>query len=132
MRGFTLVELLVVVAAAALLAALALPAYQAQWRNAQRADAVAALLRVELAQAGHRALHGLYSADLRALGQRSALVADGRWRVEIAAAHAEGYVARAVALDDALRRADAACATLTLEVDGLQTRRGPDARCWSR
>lgn len=51
-RGFSLIELMVVVAIVALLAAIALPAYQAQIAKARRADAQAVL--VETAQAMER------------------------------------------------------------------------------
>jgi type IV pilus assembly protein PilE len=129
-RGFTLVELLTATAIAAVFAAVAVPTYQSQVAQARRADAAAALLRLELAQAGYRANHGLYTADLRALGPRTAASDAGRYRLEIAEVHADGYLARAVPVDAAVRRSDVHCAVLTLEVHGLHTRRGPSDRCW--
>lgn len=129
-RGYTLVELLIACTVVALLAAVALPSYRWQVQRAQRADAAAALLRVELAQASHHAHHGLYTADLRALGQRSGLSAEGRYRIEIAEVRAAGYTARAVPVDMRVQQGDGECAVLTLEVEQLHTRRGPAARCW--
>lgn len=126
-RGFTLVEVLIAVTLAGLLAAVALPAYQGQVERARRADAAAALLRLEMAQASHRAHHGTYTRDLRALGTAAGFSPDGRWRVEVAAVHAEGYTARAV---PAMGEVRGDCAVLTLEVDGLQSRRGPARHCW--
>jgi type IV pilus assembly protein PilE len=130
-QGFTLVELLTAAAIAAVFAAIAVPAYQSQVAQARRADAAAALLRLELAQAGYRASHGLYTADLRALGPRTAASDGGRYRLEIADVHAEGYRARAVPSGANVRPGDGTCAVLTLEVDGLHTRRGPSDRCWA-
>ncbi|WP_119292821.1 type IV pilin protein [Azohydromonas sediminis] len=127
-RGFTLVELLIATAVVGLLAAVAWPAYRGHVEHARRADAAAALLKLELAQARFRAHHGLYTRDLRALGQSAHVGADGRWRLEVADVHAEGYTARAVAA--AASGGD--CDVLTLEVDGLHARRGPAPRCWGR
>jgi type IV pilus assembly protein PilE len=127
-RGFTLVELLIATAVAGLLATVAWPAYRGHVEQSRRADAAAALLKLELAQASFRAHHGLYTRDLRALGQSTRVGADGRWRLEVAAVHAEGYTARAVAST----ASGSDCDVLTLEVDGLHARRGPAPRCWGR
>jgi len=127
MAGFTLVELLIAATVVGILAAIAWPAYTAHIEQARRADAAAALLRVELAQARFRAHHGLYARELRALGVPAQAGADGRWRIELAAVHAEGWRARAV---NEQARAGDACAALTLEADGLHLRRGPLPRCW--
>ena len=64
--GFTLVELCIVMTVAGLLLTVAWPSYRAQLLRGQRADAVAALQRVQLAQESHRAFHGLYAAQLEA------------------------------------------------------------------
>ena len=67
-RGFTLIELLIALAIAALLAAIALPSMLHRLTKARRADATAALERLQIAQERHRALHGLYAGDPAALG----------------------------------------------------------------
>jgi len=126
-RGFTLLELLIAAALAGILAAIAWPAYTAQIEQSRRADAAAALLRVELAQAGFHAHHGLYTRELRALGVPAQAGDGGRWQIELTRVHAEGWRAQA---RNSAARSDDDCAVLTLEVEGLQVRRGPALRCW--
>lgn len=64
--GFTLVEALVAVLVAALLAVVALPGLAAQIRAARRAEAIAALLQVQQAQERWRAQCACYAASLAA------------------------------------------------------------------
>lgn len=128
-RGFTLVELLVVLAATALLLGVALPGYRSQLQRAGRADGVHALTALQAAQERFRAAHGLYADRLAALAVPESSL-QGRWRIALEAAGVEAYRARATALG--AQAADGACAVLTLEVDAGFARSGPDARCWNR
>lgn len=63
-HGFTLIELMVVVAMIAILAALAVPAYQDFVRKARRADAKRDLTALQLAQERWRANNVAYTATL--------------------------------------------------------------------
>ena len=129
MRGLTLVEVLVVLVLAALLAGAALPSYQGQLRRAARADAVDALTRLQAAQERHRAAHGWYANQLSALGF-AATSMQGRYAIALAPLGAERYQARAEARG--AQSADGECAQLTLDVDQGFARQGPSARCWNR
>lgn len=131
-RGFTLVELCVVLAVAGVLAAAAWPSFQSQLQRGRRAEAVAALLRVQIAQESHRAHHGLYAARLQALaGASSASSRDGHYDIELEGGGA-GYEARAVARAGGTAAGDGDCATLRLQVhDGIADF-APSARCWNR
>lgn len=60
-RGFTLIELMIVVAVIAILAAIAMPAYTDYVRRARRSDAIQELLRLQQAQEKWRAGHSTYS-----------------------------------------------------------------------
>lgn len=60
-RGFTLIELMIVVAIIAILAAIAMPAYTDYVRRARRSDAIQELLRLQQAQEKWRAGHSTYS-----------------------------------------------------------------------
>lgn len=130
--GFTLVELCVVLAVAGLLAAAAWPSFQSQLQRGRRADAVAALLRVQMAQESHRAHHGLYASQLQALrGAGAPRSSEGLYDIELAGGGA-GYEARAVARAGGAAAGDAPCATLRLQVHEGLAEFAPSAACWNR
>jgi type IV pilus assembly protein PilE len=131
--GFTLVEVAVVLALAALLASAALPSFEAQLQKSRRADAVAALTRVQWAQEQFRAHHGLYAQQLSQLqGAGGGVSAEGLYAIELRAVGPTGYVAAARALADRVQSADRACREITLGVHDGQASHGPTARCWNR
>lgn len=59
--GFTLIELMVVVAVVAILAAVALPSFREQVRKSRRSDAMAEVGRIQLGLERWRADHPSYS-----------------------------------------------------------------------
>lgn len=63
-RGFTLIELMIVVAIVAITAAVALPSYLGSIRKGRRADAIAEVSRVEQAQERWRANNPTYNNDV--------------------------------------------------------------------
>ena len=131
--GFTLVEVAVVLALAALLASTALPSFQAQLHKSRRTDAVAALTRVQWAQEQFRAHHGLYAQQLTQLkGAGHGLSAEGLYAIELRAVGPTGYVAAARALADRAQASDRACQEITLGVHEGLASHGPTARCWNR
>jgi type IV pilus assembly protein PilE len=137
-RGWTLTEMLVCLALLGILAALALPAYQEQQRQARRSDGQAALLRLQTDQARWRSMHDSHAHDLAALGWPSDLSALGHYRVRLVESTAESYTAQAVALG--AQAADHACTPLQLRWQGaahvvLGAGASPHsdvARCWRR
>jgi type IV pilus assembly protein PilE len=131
--GFTLVELMVVLCLAALLAAVAWPSFQAQLQRSRRADAVAALTRLQIAQEQHRAHHGLYATQLAALGGAGVpRSAEGWYQIELLDAGGDRYEARARALAGSPAAADADCPLLSLQVREGMAAHAPSARCWNR
>lgn len=62
--GFTLIELMLVVAIVGILSAVAMPMYSDYIEKSRRSDAVAALLSLQMAQERHRAVNTSYSASI--------------------------------------------------------------------
>ena len=137
-RGFTLVELMVVVAIGALLATLGYPMLASVVRRVHRVDALAAIAHAQLLQQRHRSVSTRF-ATLEQLGIATT-IAGGRYRLEASEPSATGYVLTASA--QGAQVGDAACRVLRVEVSGADVRRssGPDAetrneapqngRCW--
>ncbi len=142
-RGFSLIELMIVVAIVAILASVAYPAYQDHMRKTRRADAQTGLL--ELAQFLERfyTTNGRYT---NADGTRPALPftaspkdGGGVYTLQfnetgIAAAERPGrYVLEAVPIAAGVMNNDP-CGTLRLSSTGAKTRTGALAAdlCWRR
>jgi len=144
-NGFTLVELLAVLAILGILAALVYPSYTQQMVKARRIEAQLALLDAMQRQEQYRALHHAYSAFSIDAGDVDA----GQfptWSGNSAAASAyelDGYacpghdIAQCIELrarpgtahvDTGF--ADPECGALTLDSTGRQTASGPSPRCW--
>ena len=131
-RGFTLVELMVAVTLACLLAGMAYPSFQSSASRARRIDAVAALTRVQIAQENFRANNGSYSQHLAGLrGAASPRSEAGAYDISLSNVSGEGYLATATARSDGPQAADDECARLTVNLSGGFSERGPTQRCWN-
>ena len=119
-----------VCAVTAVLASVALPAYQHTTLRAARSDAVDALTRVQAAQEMFRAQHGRYTEDITALRGAAPISPQGRYTVELALAGPEAFSATARARGE--QRRDDECAALTLSVVQGFPSIGPLPRCWNR
>ena len=75
--GFTLIELMIVVAVASILVAIAVPTYQNQIRHSRRTDAKTALLDMAVRQEKYLTLNNSYSSTATNLGYSSLGVAIG-------------------------------------------------------
>ena len=67
-RGFSLIELLIVVVVIGILASIAVPSYQNYVRRSNRSDTLAILLKMQLQQEKWRANNSTYSSDASVLG----------------------------------------------------------------
>eukprot|EP01030_Chromulinospumella_sphaerica_P007117 gene7117-6960_t len=101
------------------LAALALPAYQQQQRQARRGDGQAALLQLQMDQARWRSAHDNYTDTLGALGWTSDRSAQGHYQISITEATADSYTIEAAALG--AQAADRDCNPLRLSWQGSAT-----------
>jgi type IV pilus assembly protein PilE len=130
-RGFTLVDLLTTGAVVGVLAAVALPSYQAQVLRARRADAVAALTLLQAAQERRRAQFGLYSDDFAALKVASAST-EALYTLSVQLTGPDSYRATATPLAGTPQAGDRDCPQLALQVQSGFAQIGPSARCWNR
>jgi type IV pilus assembly protein PilE len=130
--GFSLVELCVVLALVGVLATVAWPSMQAQLQRSRRADAVAALMRVQVAQEGFRANNGLYATQLQGLrGASSARSGEGWYDIELVADGPNRYEVRATARAGTVVASDTACAVMRLQVREGLAEFAPAAHCWN-
>jgi type IV pilus assembly protein PilE len=131
--GFTLIELMIVVAVIGILAAIALPAYQNFVLKSGRADAHAAILQVQQIQERYRTVNPTYGSVAQLMAMQpgfSAASPDGFYTIAVTNPTATGYTVAATAVG---RQAnDAACLTINLVVDGASAAYGPTPQCWNR
>ena len=139
-RGMTLIELMVALCIAAVLASLAYPGFAQTSLRARRGEAVTQLLQVQQAQERWRANEPRYAA-LHEL-DLAAVAADSAYRLAVTAYGPTGFVAEAEALG--WQASDAPCRFLRLTMNAGHTEfasgKGPDEnndaaanrRCWNR
>lgn len=135
-QGWTLTELLMVMAILGILAAVAIPGYQQQQRQARRSDAQTALLQLQLDQARYRSHNERFASETAALGWTSDRSSQGHYRLQIAQADSNGFVIEAHAVGT--QRADTACNPMRLALQDAATvvlssgadTSGDSARCW--
>lgn len=136
MSGWTLSELLISLALMAVLAAVALPAFNTQQRQARRTDAQSALQQLQLDQARWRGTHPGHASDLSSLGWDSDRSPSGHYRISIDNATAEGYTLSAIPVGS--QSGDKACSPMRLQLthtasttlsSGDDVNSDP-ARCW--
>ena len=138
-RGSTLLELVIVLAVAALLLALGIPEYRNHVLRVHRADAQAALLGLAAAQERFHLRHLRYATNSElGLAPPTGLgipvtTADGRYRLSIDAADASSFTATALA--SGAQAGDGQCSVLRIDASGV--RGAADAagqaapRCWN-
>jgi type IV pilus assembly protein PilE len=133
--GFTLLELMIVVAIIAVLAIIAIPSYTQYIRKSHRADALQRMQQIALAQERYRAENPGYTNDWNLLGgDPDATTPNGiggwfDWAdVTIAAGPPATYSISVTAVGDQAKdkAAGTACTTLTLDQSGARS----PAACW--
>ena len=127
-RGFTLIELMIVLVVMAILVAIAYPSFVNIMIRNDRGDAREALAALQLAQERHRAQNSTYSSALPA--NVAAQSPRGLYDIEVTAADRDGFTATASASDGTRQQRDRTiCRTLTLTVTTSGEQRLPE-ECW--
>lgn len=141
-KGFTLMELMIVVAIIGILAAIAYPSYQSYVLRSGRTDGQAWLMRIMQAQERFYSQNQTYTANLGAGGlamggnANAAVISEDQRYSITAAACTDLTIANCVVLSAAPRGAQAQdneCGTLTLNSRGTKGEGGTAASfqdCW--
>lgn len=137
--GFTLIELMIVVAIVGILAAIAYPSYTDSVRKGRRAEAITALYQLQLAEEKWRANNAAYTSTLSDLGIAATVPASGTAYYDIAiAAGANGtsFSATATAKSTGGQNQDKAsgvlCTPLTINQSGPDYGSPSKAACWGK
>ena len=138
-KGFTLIELMIVVAVVGVLSSVAYPTFADQLQRVRRTDAVVAVMQVQWAQERWRSNSTAYGS-LAEIGLPNTSAAS-HYTLQVSANTPSGYEVTATA--SGVQARDTGCAILKLSMQGANTvyASGPDAsaanpasanrRCWS-
>ena len=122
-RGFTLIELMIVVAVIGILATIAYPSYQDYIRKARRIDAQSVMLDIQLLQEKYRVNHVSYGS-LTDLGS----FPSDYYTFAISGNTASAYTITATAKSGTSQASDTGCTSMTVNQASTKT---PDT-CWKK
>lgn len=128
--GFTLIELMIVVAIVSILLAVAIPSYNSQMRKSRRAEAKQILSDMQLQQEKWRSSHATYGTSTSVSTSNVPIPATSTYYTitltTAATATGYGYTATAVGA-----QAADSCGNLTLTMTATVVTKGPStAGCW--
>ncbi|GAA0788620.1 type IV pilin protein [Marinobacterium sediminicola] len=127
-KGFTIIEILIVVAILGILASIAYPSYLDYVRESRRLDATNALLNAQAAQEKHRMTNATYASTASAMGVGSSS-SEGHYTLSVSGATSTGYTLTATATGT--QASDTACTNITLKVDKGDVTKSPST-CWKK
>ena len=123
-RGFTLIELMVVLAIVAILAAIALPTFTEQVRKSRRSEAIQGLADMQLRQERYRANHTSYATSAQLVVPTSTF-----YTFAITSNTAAGYAMTAVPKSGSAQAGDR-CGTFTFTMaSGVMSKSAGASNC---
>ena len=124
LKGFSLIELMIVVAVIALLAAIAYPSYRDYLQHSRRVDAQSVLLNIQLSQEKYRVNNPAYGA----LGDLDSTPYSEYYNFAVSGTSATAYNISATAKSGTSQANDTAC--LSMSIDQASNRTPAD--CWKK
>ena len=124
--GFTLVELIIVVAIISILASIAIPAYNGYVETSKRSDAQASLMALAIAQEKYRASNPTYTTVITDLNGVSSASESGYYTLAVTAA--SGATFTATATPDGWTDSNGNCSPMSINQDGPSG----TLSCWGR
>jgi type IV pilus assembly protein PilE len=137
-RGFTLIEMMIVMVVVAVLASIAIPSYRNYIIRSTRTEAKTALLRIQAAEEKFYLQNSFYTTDLAAAPPAGlgigALTENGNYNLEIELdpdLEDQGFIATAAPAAGSGQERDGECASFTLTHDNVRDAAPAGvAKCW--
>jgi type IV pilus assembly protein PilE len=129
--GFTLIELMIVVAVVGILAAIAYPSYMDSVRKSRRSDAINDLSAIALAQEKWRANHTTYGTLADVWGGVTT-TSGGYYTLAIPTNTGTAFTITATAVSGTSQASDTGCTVFTINESGPLTNTATLAACWKR
>lgn len=131
--GFTLIEVMIVVAIIAIIAGIAVPSYSKYMTDARRTDAISFLSEVAGEQTRYFSNNNQYATSMSELGYGTAATAvtpEGHYVVSVSNSTALKFLLTATPVAGGKQAGDLECASLTISHTGQKKSTGTNTACW--